>query len=84
MTIAISGTTGITLAGQFDSASSFAGTALLVMEHNKTGLKYFCKTSRLQNLLYYRGSGKYWKRHLKVHGKDITVGVLGIYFDKQR
>jgi hypothetical protein len=84
MTLAISGTTGITLATQFDSASSFGGTALLVMEHNKTGLKYFCKTSRLQNLRYYRGSGHYWKRHLKTHGKDISIGVLGIYFDETR
>lgn len=62
----------------------FQPTALLVMQHNVTGLKYFCKTAQLHWLNYYKGSGKYWKRHLAKHGKDITVGVLGIYYDEQR
>ena len=64
--------------------SNFAPTALLVMTHRVTGLKYFCKTAQLNTLKYYRGSGHYWKRHLKVHGKDIDVGVLGVYFEKAR
>lgn len=54
------------------------------MQHNVTGLKYFCKTSRLHELKYYKGSGKYWKRHRAAHGNDITVGVLGVYYDEQR
>jgi hypothetical protein len=62
----------------------FTPTALLVMQHNATGLKYFCKSSRLDELKYYKGSGKYWKRHRAKHGNDITVGVLGVYYDKQR
>lgn len=54
------------------------------MTHNVTGLKYFCKSSRLDELKYYRGSGTYWKRHRKVHGNSITVGVLGVYFEEAR
>ena len=64
--------------------ASFSPTALLVMTHNVTGLKYFCKTSQLDKLQYYKGSGIYWKRHRKIHGSDIYVGVLGLYYDKER
>jgi hypothetical protein len=63
---------------------SFAPTALLVMTHNVTGLKYFCKTSKLKNMHWYKGSGVYWKKHMKSNGRDITSGVLGVYFDKDR
>lgn len=62
----------------------FSPTALLVMSHNATGLKYFCKTSDLRNVYNYKGSGLYWTRHLAKHGKDITVGVMGFYTDYQR
>lgn len=62
----------------------FQPTALLVMKHNVTGLQYFCKTSRLDELCYYKGSGIHWKRHMKKHGRDVSVGVLGIYYDEQR
>ncbi len=61
---------------------NFAPTALLVMKHNKTGLKYFCKTTRIESMHKYYGSGIRWQRHLKKHGKDIDVDVLGFYFDK--
>ena len=54
------------------------------MQHNITGLKYFCKTSLLYRIYSYKGSGTRWNNHLKVHGKDITVGVMGVYTDKQR
>jgi hypothetical protein len=63
---------------------TFNPTALLVIEHNITGLKYFCKTARFSEINHYKGSGLYWKRHMKKHGKDVKVGVLGIYFDKKR
>jgi len=63
---------------------SFAPTALLVMTHNVTGLKYFCKTSKLKNMHWYKGSGVYWKKHMRVYGRNITAGVLGVYFDKDR
>jgi hypothetical protein len=62
----------------------FKPTVLLVMSHNVTGLKYFCKTSVLDRVKRYKGSGTRWTNHLKVHGKDITVGVLGFYTDEQR
>jgi len=55
---------------------------LYIFTHNKTGLKYFGKTKRcftIESLLKYGGSGKYWKYHLKKHGKDISVEIYGIY-----
>jgi len=63
---------------------AFSPTVLLVMQHNVTGLKYFCKTSLLDRIKRYKGSGIRWDNHLKVHGKDITVGILGFYTDKDR
>lgn len=39
--------------------------------HNKTGLKYFGKTT--QNPYTYQGSGKRWKNHIKKHGYDVTT-----------
>lgn len=62
----------------------FKPTALLVMEHNITGLKYFCKTTCLDRIKRYKGSGIAWNKHLAEHGKDIKVGVLGFYIDEQR
>ena len=62
---------------------SFAPTALLVFTHKVTGLKYFCKTTRIHEMHYYRGSGLYWERHLKKHGKDVDVDVLGFYFKRE-
>ena len=48
---------------------------LMIKTHNKTGLKYLCKTEREDYEKYY-GSGKYWRRHLKQHGYDITTEVI--------
>ena len=62
----------------------FSPTYLLVMQHNVTGLKYFCKTSVLDRVKRYKGSGTRWTNHLNVHGKDISVGVLGFYIDEKR
>jgi hypothetical protein len=62
----------------------FSPTALLVMSHNVTGLKYFCKTADLRNVYNYKGSGLYWKKHINKHGKNVTVGVMGFYTDYQR
>jgi hypothetical protein len=61
----------------------FNPTVLLVMSHNVTGLKYFCKTSCLDRVKRYKGSGTRWLNHLNVHGKDINVGVLGFYIDEK-
>ncbi len=50
---------------------------LYIKTHNKTGLKYFGKTS--QNPFEYNGSGKYWKLHINKHGNDITTKIYGRY-----
>ena len=62
----------------------FKPTALLVMEHNITGLKYFCKTTLLDRVSRYKGSGVAWSKHLREHGLDIKVGLLGFYVDEKR
>lgn len=56
----------------------FKPTYLYIKTHNKTGLKYFGKTTS-SNPNKYTGSGKYWLRHLQVHGKDISTEILGFY-----
>ena len=48
---------------------------LMIKEHNKTGLKYLCKSEREDHEKYY-GSGTYWRKHLKQHGYDITSKVI--------
>lgn len=47
---------------------------LYVKTHNITGLKYLGKTSK--DPFTYNGSGKYWQRHLRKYGYDITTEVL--------
>jgi len=44
---------------------------LYIKTHNKTGLKYFGKT--VKDINKYQGSGKYWLRHIKKHGYDVTT-----------
>lgn len=59
------------------------GTYLYIKTHNKTGLKYFRKTSNPKfgiNPNKYIGSGVYWKRHVKKHGCDVSTEIFG-YFD---
>ena len=41
---------------------------LYVKQHSITGLKYFGMTRKEPHS--YVGSGKYWLRHLRVHGKE--------------
>jgi hypothetical protein len=45
---------------------------LYVKQHNKTGLKYFGVTTK-KNPHAYLGSGTYWRRHLRIHGNDIST-----------
>ena len=79
MTAAVSVAQGAT-----NNVTMFKPTALLVMTHNVTGKKYFCKTAQINRIKSYKGSGVHWKRHLAKHGSDIEVGVLGFYVDMDR
>ena len=66
---------------------------LYIKQHSITGLKYLGYTSS-KDPYKYKGSGKYWLRHLSKHGKYITTTILlatkdladikdtGIYFSK--
>lgn len=53
--------------------------------HNVTGLMYVGKFQSCESLTVesYKGSGKYWKRHLQKHGRDITTEVLGVFEDQE-
>lgn len=51
---------------------------LYIKTHNKTGLKYFGKTTK-KDPNSYQGSGKFWKRYVKKHGYDVTTEVLGCF-----
>jgi len=48
---------------------------LLLKTHNETKLKYLC-SSQQDDYIKYPGSGKYWKLHLKIHGRNITTELL--------
>lgn len=48
---------------------------LMVKTHKTTGLKYLCQTSQI-NYIKYSGSGKYWKDHIRIHGKFIDTQLL--------
>lgn len=54
---------------------------LYVKTHNLTGLKYFGKTTH--NPFKYKGSGKYWLRHIAKHGTDITTEIIGSFEDEK-
>ena len=57
-------------------------TYLYIKEHVDTGLRYFGKTVK-KDPLKYLGSGRYWKRHLKIHGKNVkTIWVSEPFTDK--
>jgi hypothetical protein len=53
---------------------------LYVKTHNKTGLKYFGKC-QAKDVFKYKGSGKYWQNHIKLHGYDVSTEIIGVYFD---
>ena len=48
---------------------------LYVKTHSKTGLKYLGKTAQ-KDPHKYRGSGTYWKAHLKKHGATYSTEIL--------
>jgi len=59
----------------------FFPTYLYIKTHNKTGLKYFGKTTNDPHRYY--GSGKYWLSHLRKHGYDISTEIIGYYTSKE-
>lgn len=61
--------------------TKFKPTYLYIKTHNVTGLKYFGKTVS-KDPYSYKGSGVYWRRHIKNHGYDVTTEILGFYTDR--
>lgn len=49
----------------------FVPTWLYIKRHRKTGLLYFGKTIR--DPIKYTGSGVYWKKHIKIHGRNVET-----------
>ena len=62
--------------------NNFTPTWLYIKQHNVTGLKYFGKTTK--DPILYRGSGKYWKDHIRKHGNDVTTTWTELFTDKQQ
>lgn len=60
----------------------FKPTYLYIKTHNKTGLKYFGKTST-KDPYKYKGSGKRWKRHIKKHGYNCSTEIIGHYLNEE-
>ena len=62
----------------------FKPTILYIKRHNVTGIRYFGKTSKIDKVYEYNGSGTYWKQHLKKHGYDVsTEWVSEIFTDRE-
>lgn len=60
--------------------SKFKPTYLYIKQHSITGLKYFGKTTK-NNPHKYNGSGKYWTKHLKKHGKQVNTLWVKLFTD---
>lgn len=58
-------------------------TWLYIKQHSITGLLYFGCTTR-RNINTYAGSGKYWSRHIRKHGRKFvkTLLCIGPYTDQ--
>lgn len=61
----------------------FKPTWLMIKRHTKTGLLYFCKTTKptLKEALKYKGSGLHWVKHIKKHGRDLVTTEWISLFD---
>lgn len=57
-------------------------TYLYIKQHSITKKKYFGKTTK-KDPYKYNGSGPYWIRHYKKHGKQFveTLWVSDLYYD---
>jgi hypothetical protein len=61
---------------------TFKPTILMIKQHSITGLKYFHKTTKLNKINTYSGSGKYWLRHLEKHGNSwVNLWVSEVFYD---
>ena len=50
---------------------------LMIKRHNITGLRYLCYTRREgKDYDEYTGSGKFWRKHLKKYGEDISTRLI--------
>jgi hypothetical protein len=58
----------------------FIPTYLYIKKHKTTGLLYFGKT--VQNPMKYKGSGVYWRNHLRKHGNDVSTIWYELFTDK--
>lgn len=58
---------------------NFKPTYLMIKQHEITGLKYLCKTIQ-SNPIKYKGSGTYWKSHIKKYGKQFVNTIWCKYF----
>ena len=54
---------------------------LYIKQCTHCGLKYFGKTTNENP--YYLGSGKYWLRHLKLHGRKNIINIEIYTFDNE-
>ena len=61
--------------------NDFAPRYLMIKQHRITGLKYFCMTTQAY-FAKYKGSGRYWKDHLKAHGKLVDTIWVQYFTDK--
>lgn len=59
----------------------FIPTYLMIKRHRTTGLMYFCKTST-RDPLKYHGSGVYWRKHLKIHGRQVDTVWYQLFYEK--
>lgn len=55
---------------------------LYVKQHQITGLKYFGKTIKTDPISY-KGSGKYWRNHIKKHGREHVITLNIWSFESQ-
>lgn len=63
--------------------STFKPTCLMIKVHSRTGLKYLCKTIKT-DINKYKGSGNYWKSHIKSHGtKFVSNAWYCWFYDKE-
>lgn len=58
-------------------------TYLCIKQHTVTGKLYFCKTTK-KDPVKYKGSGLYWSRHIKTHGRENVVNLWCELFTSQK